>query len=506
MAAKKNKKTSIKKNFLYRAFFDVLSMITPLITAPYVSRVLGADGIGIYSYTSSLMTFFTIFGALGTASYGMREIARHRDDRKESSRLFWEIEIMTVITSLSCTLLWVVLCILYSDYTPYLFALIPMLFGTMFDISWYFTGYEKLSYTVINNSIVKILSVVCIFVFVHNKNDLLLYVLLSSLATCLGNLSMWVHLPGMLVKTELKHLNFKKHFKETLIYFIPTIATSIYTILDKTLIGIITNDNYQNGYYDQAYKIIRIIKSVVFTAVNTVMGARLSYLFAKEKYDEIKKDINKSMSFILFLAFGATFMLVGISKNFVPVFFGDGYDPVIFMMCLMSPLIIIIGISNCLGSQYYTPSGRRKESAKIIVIGSVINLCLNLCAIPFFGASGAILASLIAEGFISVLYIIKSKGYMSFATLLKLSWKRIIAGALSCAAVFFTGLFFTSSNVTDGSKLSRLISSGLGLGVQMIVGVIVYSVILALFRDEILFELFATAKNSFRKIFKRKAG
>ncbi|MCH5303737.1 MAG: oligosaccharide flippase family protein, partial [Ruminococcus sp.] len=456
-----SKKPSVKINFIYRTFYDILLIITPLITAPYVSRVLGANGIGIYSYTSSIMTFFTMFAALGTASYGMREISQNRDDRKKSSKIFWEIELMTVFTSCVCLLGWGVLSVVYTEYTPYLLALIPTMLGTTFDISWYFTGHEKVSYTVINNSIVKILSLICLFAFVRSKNDLLLYVFLNSFALCLGSLSMWVHLPKMLVKVSFKGLEFKRHLQETMIYFIPTIATSVYTILDKTLIGIITNDNYQNGYYDQAYKIIKLAKTVVFTSVNTVMGARIAYLFAKEKFTEIKNRITRSMSFILLVGYGITFGLIGIAEKFVPVFFGDGYEPVTMMIYMMAPLIIIIGISNCLGSQYFTPSGRRKESAKVIVIGSVINLILNICIIPFFGAQGAIFSSLIAEGFITYVYVRKSNGYMTFKDIFNLSWKRVLAGAVMCFCVMIAGNFFTLS-ISAVDKTSRILSASLG--------------------------------------------
>lgn len=505
--SKKNKikNPSVKINFIYRTFFDVLTIITPLVTAPYVSRVLGANGIGIYSYTSSIMSFFTMFAALGTVTYGMKEISQNRDDRKKSSRLFWEIEIMTVFTSAVCLFVWLGLSVLYKEYTPYLLALIPMLIGTTFDISWFFTGYEKVSYTVINNSIIKILSLVCLFVFIKSKEDLFLYVLLNSLASFFGSLSMWIHLPKMLVKVSFKGLKFKRHFKETMVYFIPTIATSVYTVLDKTLIGIITNDNYQNGYYDQAYKIIRLVNSVVFTSVNTVMGARIAYLFAKEKLGEIKNRINRSMSFILLVGFGATFGVIGIAEKFVPVFFGEGYEPVTFLIYMMSPLIIIIGVSNCLGSQYFTPSGRRKESAKIIVIGSVINLILNLCIIPYFKAQGAIVSSLIAEGFISYVYVKKSRGNMTFLQLFKLSWKRVVAGVVMCPGVMLAGNFFENS-LSAGDKLERLLSSSLGLGIQMLTGVVIYVGILALLRDDMLFELIKMFKQSvLKKLFRKKA-
>ncbi len=451
-------------------------MLTPFITAPYVSRVLGADGVGIYSYTSSIMTYFTMFAALGTLSYGEREIAQHRDDKYNCSKLFYEIELMTILTSTVCIIIWVIVIIASTDYRYYFLALLPLLFGTMFDVSWFYTGLERISYTVILNSICKILGIVMLFLLVRTKNDLVIYIVIQSSVTLVANLSSWIFLPRFLVKVDLKTLRIGKHFKETLIYFVPTIATSIYTVLDKTLIGIITRDNYQNGYYEQATKIINMVKTAVFVSVNYVMGSRISYLFAQKKYEEIHRRIGRSMDFILLLGFGAVFGILGVAGRFVPIFFGDGYEPVIPLLCLMTPLVLIIGVSNCLGSLYYTPSGQRARSARYIIVGSVVNLCLNLCLIPFWGATGAVFASIIAELTITILYMVNCADYMTVKMLIGYSWKRLVSGVIMLAAIAAFGYFCPASAI-------------LVLILQVIIGVCLYFVILLLLKDQMLIEL-----------------
>ncbi len=302
----------------------------------------------------------------------------------------------------------------------------------------------------------------------------------------LGNLSMWTYLPKMLVRVDFRTLHIKRHLKETLVYFIPTIATSIYTVLDKTLIGLITQDSYQNGYYEQATKIISIVKTAVFTAVNSVMGARMSYLFAQEKYDEIHRRIRRSMDFILLLGFGAVFGILGIAGRFVPLFFGEGYEPVVNLLCLMTPLILIIGVSNCLGSQYYTPSGQRSRSAKYLIVGSVVNLCLNLCLIPFWGASGAVVASVVAELTITVLYVAKCDGYISPLMLVRLSWKRLLSGGVMYLAIYVFGRLCPAGDIVV-------------LIWQVVLGVCVYFVLLCLLRDDMLLELIGTGVKMLRK-------
>ncbi len=479
----KNDFPSVKKNFLYRLAYELLILITPFITTPYVSRVLGADGIGIYSYTSSIMTYFTLFAVLGTTYYGEREIAQHRDDKGEASKLFWEIELMTVITSSICIFLWIGVVIFSTEYRYYFLALLPLLFGSMADISWYYTGYEQIKYIVIRNFICKIAGILLLFVFVRTKNDLFIYILMNSAITLAGNLSMWTYLPRMLVKVDFCTLHFRRHFKETLIYFIPTIATSIYTVLDKTLIGIITEDSYQNGYYEQATKIVNIIKNVVFSSVNAVMGSRIAYLFAQEKYEEIRRRIQRSMDFILLLGYGAFFGLIGVADKFVPVFLGDGYGPVVSLLYAMAPLIIIIGVSNCLGSQYYSPSGQRIRSAKVIILGSVVNLCLNLVMIPWLGGIGAVAASVAAELVISVLYVNMSDGYMTVKMLWNCSFKRLIAGIMMCFVVILAGEFLRNLVIW------RLV-------IQIVVGGCVYGAILIYMKDGMLLELIRMVWNA----------
>ena len=157
---------SLKKNYIYSLSYQILNLITPLITAPYVARVLGADGVGIYSYTASIMMYFTMVGALGTMNYGTREIARLRDDKSKMSNAFWGIVSITCISSLICLACWMVLIYESTTYKYYFWALTPLLFATMADISWFYTGIEKVSYTVIRNTICKFIGIILLFVFV----------------------------------------------------------------------------------------------------------------------------------------------------------------------------------------------------------------------------------------------------------------------------------------------------------------------------------------------------
>lgn len=460
-------------------------MVAPLITTPYISRVIGSDGVGIYSFTNSIVTYFTLFAALGTASYGQREIAMHRDSPESTSRLFWEIEILSVFTTCIATGAWLIWILISTQYSAYYGVLTMSVIAVAFDISWYFGGFEKFKYIVIRNTLVKITGIILLFVFVRTNNDTLLYVAIMAATGLLGNISMWTYLPRMLTKVDFHSLHpFKVHLRQTFAYFIPTIATSVYTVLDKTMIGAITNSESQNGYYEQATKIIRMAESLLFS-LNTVMSARQSYLFAEGRTNEIKDKINKSFEFLFSLAIPFMFGIIGVARNFVPWFFGKGYEPVVTLLWLMSPLPVVICISNILGNQYLTPSGQRARSSKGIIAGAITNFILNSILIPHYGANGATVASVAAEFVISAIYIRMSKGFITWKQIGSVAWKKIIASLVMLCVVLMIGHDYA------GSLLITI--------VQVIIGTLTYGIVLVLLKDTFAKEAFTMVKKKVGK-------
>lgn len=460
---------SIKKNILLSGLYQILTLLMPLITAPYIARVLGPEGVGISSFTTSIETYFAMFAALGTASYGTREIARARNDEDRRSQLFWEIEALLVVTTLLCLIAWFIFVSISTTYTVYYLILTITLVSTMFDVSWFFSGLEQFQYIVLRNTIFRIFGILALFIFVRDSGDTDIYIAISGLTSLLGGMSMWVYLPRFVHRVPWASLRILPHFRETLVYFIPTIATSVYTILDKTLIGLITQSAAQNGYYDQATKIIRMGETVSFGALNGVLEARISYLFAEKKIAEIHSRIEKSVDIILFMSFLLMFGIMGASSVFVPWFFGEGYDEVIPLMQVMSPIILIIGVSNCLGGHYYTPAGLRALSAKFLIVGSIVNLILNLLLIPKFSSMGAVVASLAAELIITILYVRFCGDYLTVKMLVSKGWRKLLAGFSSFICMI---------------QLPTLIDvNWICLIMQIIVAGIVYAGLLFIMRD-----------------------
>ena len=231
-------KKSVKKNYIYNVLYQFLAILIPVITTPYLSRVLGAEKIGIYSYTLSIVTYFILFGSLGVAMYGQREIAYVQDDVKKRSVIFYEIVIMRLITlSLSLLLFYISFC-LKGDYTFYYRILILELVANMLDISWFFNGLEEFKKTVTRNTIVKLISLLSIFLFVKKPTDLYIYFIIYVLSTFLGNLSLWFYLKKYIKKVPIKELKIFRHIKPAILLFIPQVAIQVYTLLDKTMLGI----------------------------------------------------------------------------------------------------------------------------------------------------------------------------------------------------------------------------------------------------------------------------
>ncbi len=485
------KKADLKKNYLYRSLYDIFAIISPIITAPYVSRVLGAEGVGIYSYTGSILMYFTMIAALGTTSYGIRECSRNRDSLYELSKTFWEIELLAIITTFFSCIMWGTLCIIErQSYGIYFLALFPTLVSTSFDISWLFTGIERIKEIVLRNTMIRIAGILFLFVLVRTKDDLVLYILINSFSQLLGNMSMWVYLPHIITKVHFHELRVFKHFKQTLIYFIPTIATSVYTVLDKTLIGVITHDNYSNGYYEQSTKIINIAKTLTFSSINSVMEARMAFLFKNYSNNEIQDKISRTFDFIMFMGWGCTFGINAIASRFVPVFFGDGYEPTILLLQLMSPLVLIIGISNCLGCLYYTPAGKRTQSSRYIIVGAFSNLCMNLVLIPHMGAIGAVFGTIVAESIISFLYLKNCKGYLTLSRIIMCSYKKVFA------ALFMWAIIRCLDNFSNGKDFIVLV-------LEILIGVVVYAGILLLFKDFTASYLWSLVLKKANKIIKR---
>ena len=469
-------KKSIAKNYIYNLVYQMLTILLPLVTTPYLSRVLGAEPIGIYGYTISIVTYFILFGTLGVSMYGQREIAYKQQDKKAKSKAFWEIIIIRTITLSISILLFYIVYGRSGEYAIYYRILIIQLVANLFDISWFFQGIEEFDKTVIRNLIVKLLSLVLIFIVIKTPDDLWKYFAIYVGAELLGNMTLWLYVPKYIEKINIKLLEFKKHIKPTLSLFVPQIAVQIYTVLDKTMIGQITNDITEVGYYEQAQKVIKAALTVI-TALQTVMNSRIANAYAKKDEKEIKKCLESSFNFVWFLIIPMMFGLIAIATKFVPWYYGEGFDGVIPIMIATAPILIPMGLNGITGVQYLVQIGKQKIYTISVTVGALINVLLNLVLIHFFDGVGAAIASVIAETTILGIQLKYFKEQFSLLEILKLSIKCLISGI----AMFIVVILL----------VNNMSVSIINTAIQIIIGIVVYILMLIILKYQFLKDLYS---------------
>lgn len=485
----KNKSVGVAKNFIYNLIYQMLIILLPLITTPYLSRILKSEGIGIFSYTCSIVTFFILFGSVGSSLYGQREIAYVSSDSKKLSIKFYELVIIRLVfLSISMLIFYFTFCI-NNQYSLYYKILLLEIIANIFDISWFFQGKEEFGKLVTRNSIVKILCLFLIFTCIHTERDLWKYFLIYVSADVLGNLATWLYLPKYLVKIDKKDLQFKKHIIPMLSLFLPQVAIQIYTVLDKTMIGIITNNMSEVGFYEQAQKITKAALSVI-TSLQVVMNSRIAILHASKKKMEIKNNMERSFNFTWLLGIPLSFGIVGISHGLVSWYYGPGYEPVELILVVISPIILAIGFSSVIGVQYLVQVGKIKEFTKAIILGCITNFVLNIILIKHLNSTGAAIASVVAETVVFLVQLWYLKDDYSDLSILKGSYKPIIAGVLMLLIVKYLDL---SLNVSIMSTI-----------LEIIFGAVVYLGLLILFKYKLLLDIINQIYVAIRDFMKRR--
>ena len=408
---------SIKSNFIYNALFQILMLIVPLITTPYISRVLGAENIGIQSYTGSIVSYFVLFATFGLNMYGQREIAYHSSSVQDRSRVFWEVALNKFVFALLIGFTYIVFVYHANEYKEVLVWQGLNILACALDISWYFQGVQDFKRIVIRNTIVKVIGIVCIFSFIHTADDLILYVILLGSTTLIGNVVLWGYMSKELVKVSWHELCIFRDVRIKLELFAPFIAIQIYTVLDKTMIGIFTGDPAQNGYYEQSQKIVQMSLAII-TSLGTVLLPNISAKFAQRDLAGIREIIMKAYHIAILCACPMTCGLIAISPVFVPWFLGAGYEDVIFLLQIFSLLFIFISLSNLAGMGILTPTNKQNYGTLAVVFGALVNLILNINFIKLYGAIGAAVSSIIAEFIVAIVHLYYIRLYVDLKIML----------------------------------------------------------------------------------------
>jgi len=382
----------VLKNYLYNLSYQILTIILPIITVPYVTRIFTSEALGNYVFYNSIVSYFSLFAMLGIGVYGTKQIAAASD----VSSTFWNIYAIQLIASILAISVYVIA--IFS--IPQLGGVIPLivgitLFAKMIDISWLFSGKEDFKKITIRNVVTRIIGVISIFTFVKSSDDLYLYVFLIVIFDFLGQFVMWMPAKKFIKRPSFNTKIMKKNLHPIVLLFLPQVAISLYVVLDRTLLGLL--GSYSDvGIYEQGQKLISILLKVV-SSLGVVMLPRVANLLSERRDKEAQNMVK--FSFILYnlIIFPMIFGLIAVNEVFVKLFLGKNFQDVKYVLYIVVINIMFVGWTNILGFQVLVVRNKNKEFMLSTTIPAFVSVVVNIAVIPFFGYIGASITSVVVE-------------------------------------------------------------------------------------------------------------
>lgn len=395
---------NVIKNFLYNVGYQVLIIIVPLILAPYISRVVGPDGVGTYSYTYSIVTLFGLFANLGMAKYGNREISKCGDDREKRTQVFSEL--LSVKLSCSIIVLAVYLCFVEisgGEYTTALFIQIFNLLSFMLDISWFFWGMQEFRITTAVCAAFNIISIFFIFSFVKTENDVGIYIFILAFRAFLIQLTPWIFVPRYAdVRMSWRHI-MGRHWKSLLLLFFPVFAKYLYSMMDRIMLGNMVGIT-EVGYYENVQS-ITLTAVTVLTAAGDVVMPRMTLLYDRREMKKAGELFHGVFHLVSFLAVGIMFGFIAVADDFIPWFYGDKFESCILLLRMIAPVVLFAGYSDLVRNVFLLPRYMDKEYVIALLSGAAVNFVINYALIGRFGSAGAIVGTVCAEMIVMIIQL-----------------------------------------------------------------------------------------------------
>lgn len=424
-----NSNATLKKNISYQLIYRVLTVITPLITSPWISRALGPQVVGVYSATQTYINYFLLFALLGVETYGTRTIASARNNHDELQCKFWNIYSLQVIATLLASAA-------YFGSIPFLPAERKNLYLLQgiwllsygLDINWFFFGCEEFSITVKRNMIVKLLTVFLIVVCVRSPKDLAVYIVIMAGGALLSQAVLWVYIHRYISFQRPHVAEMRQHICPLFILFVPILAGSIYHLMDKSMIDLLSTEQ-ELGWYYSADKVINIPLGII-TGIGSVMMSRITNMLSVGEQNSVGEIQKKGFELTSFFAIAISLGIVAVAVEFVPLFFGPGYEPCVALLYLFAPVLIVKAWSNAIRMQLLIPYKKDKAYVLAVLTGAAINLLFNFVLIQKFASKGAVIATLISEFavlFIEFLYV---KDELPIAIVLKDFFVYLLIGVI----------------------------------------------------------------------------
>lgn len=473
-------------NFLLTAS----SIIFPLITFPYVSRVLQAAGNGKVAFAAAVLTYFTMFASLGIPTYGIRVCAQVRDDREKLSRTVQELLIINTVTMVIVYAVFAVMIFIVPEFAKekeLLFINSITMVLNVFGVSWLYSALEQYAYITVCSLTFKVISIVMMFAWVKNPGDYIIYGAITVFASAGSYVLNFINLHKYVTLRKKGSYNFKRHLKPIGIFFAMSAATSVYTNLDVVMIQFI-KDETEVGYYNAAIKVKTILVSLI-TSLGTVLLPRLSFYVKQKDQDAFQKTIVKAFNFVFILASSVMVYFMIFARETILTLSGSEYLPSILPMILLMPTVLFIGLSNITGIQILTPLGREKEVLISIVCGAVVDFVLNLILIAKYGAAGAAFATLLAELVVLVVQCVYLKDTLSK-----------VVGQISLGKTLAA---LTAAGIVGGVlKMQLDMPSFVVICITAVAFYGVFGIVLLLQKEPFVMEMWDMVKNMFYKGYK----
>lgn len=459
----------VAKNYLYNATLTITNLLIPFITIPYITRVLDPEGIGSVAFTASIAQYFVLVATLGMDLYGTRELAAVRDDTKRLQQTFWNIIFSKLITfSISFSTFLIFVLFFGSKYTVLYLIQSIQIVNALVDITFLYSGLEDFKKITLRGLIVRFIGVVLLFTLVKKPSDYYLYALINVITTIAGNIWMWMNVPSKglkIIKPSSEEV--KRHLLGSLKLFIPLVAIQVYIVLDKTMVGILSNES-EVAYYDMSQRLVKMVLALV-TAIGPVMVPRMSSLIAQGMEEEKNRYIKNVFEFVTYCSILIISLLITTMQDFVPLFFGSKFLKVKELIIYISPIILLVSWSNLFGIQLMVPMKKESYLTISVLCGAITNFSMNMILIPKYRALGAAIGTVIAESTVTFVQILLIRKMVALRVLFKGVWKHFFSGAIT---IFVLQMIAT---VRLKSIEKILIELSVGLAIYLLVERIVKS-------------------------------
>lgn len=386
----------VKENFIYNSIYQIIAIAIPLITTPYLSRILGVEGIGEYAYAYSIAYYFTLIIKLGLNNYGSREIAYYREDKMQISKIFWELYFFQAMSLIVLLIIYVIYSMQIAQHKEISLILSLFVVSSGIDITRFFWGMEEFKLIVLRDLCIKTLSTIGIFAFVKTEEDTWKYALLLCIGFLGSQLLLWPSLKKSIRWCRPTVKGIVHHIKPNLLLFLPTIAVSLYKTMDKIMLGFFSS-TVEVGYYESSEKIIQVPMALI-TSLGTVMQPRMTNLLAKgEERNKLNSILDTSFQLAVFLSSIIGFGIMAVAKEFVPWFYGEGYEKCINLYEILLPSCLFLAFANVIRTQYLIPNRKDVQYIISLFAGAIINLIINMLLVVKYQAVGVAIGTLAAE-------------------------------------------------------------------------------------------------------------